>query len=46
MGFGDTTGVLRAGLSADCIVLHHNLFDIDPGQIHQTQMDFTYFQGD
>ncbi|MFD7999545.1 amidohydrolase family protein [Streptomyces mirabilis] len=45
MGLGDTTGTLRTGLSADFVVLNHNLFDIEPGRIHQTQVDSTYFQG-
>lgn len=46
MGLGDTTGAIRTGLSADFIVLNHNLFDIEPGEIHQTQVERTYFQGD
>lgn len=45
MGLEDVTGALRPGLSADFIVLGHNLFDIDPRQIHTTQVDLTYFQG-
>jgi hypothetical protein len=45
MGLADTTGAIRTGLSADFIVLNHNLFDINPGDIHQTQVELTYFQG-
>lgn len=45
MGLADTTGAIRTGLSADFIALNHNLFDIQPGQIHQTQVELTYFQG-
>lgn len=45
MGLGDTTGAIRTGLSADFIVLNHNLFDIEPGHIHNTQVESTYFQG-
>ena len=44
-GLGETTGLIRPGLSADFIVLDRNLFDIEPGQIHQTQVEETYFQG-
>lgn len=44
-GLGDTTGAIRPGLSADFILVNQNLFDIEPSQIHQTQVEFTYFQG-
>jgi predicted amidohydrolase YtcJ len=45
MGLGDITGTIQAGLSADFIVLNHNLFDIEPQTIHQTRVEATYFQG-
>ena len=45
MGLGDTTGAIRTGLSADFVVLNHNLFEIEPGEIHQTQVERTYFRG-
>jgi predicted amidohydrolase YtcJ len=45
MGLGDTTGAIRTGLSADFVVLDQNLFEIEPGRIHQTQVEATYFQG-
>ncbi|MCZ0991722.1 amidohydrolase [Streptomyces diastatochromogenes] len=45
MGLGDTTGAIRTGLSADFVVLNHNLFDVEPGEIHQTQVEYTYFKG-
>ncbi|MGW8765899.1 amidohydrolase [Streptomyces sp. NPDC055815] len=45
MGLGDVAGALRPGLSADFIVLNQNLFDVDPGEIHRTEVDLTYFQG-
>ena len=44
-GLGDTTGAIRPGLSADFVVVDQNLFDIEPDQIHQTQVEATYFQG-
>lgn len=45
VGLGDTIGRIRPGYSADFIVLNHNLFDIRSEQIHQTQVELTYFQG-
>ncbi|CEA07336.1 N-substituted formamide deformylase precursor [Arthrobacter saudimassiliensis] len=45
MGLQDTVGMLRAGLSADFIVLDRNIFTIDPGQIHDTRVQQTYFEG-
>lgn len=45
MGMGDTVGAIAPGRSADFIVLGHNLFDIDPTAIHQTQVLQTYFRG-
>lgn len=45
LGFGDSIGVLAPGKSADFIVLNQNLFDIEPNEIHQTQVELTYFGG-
>lgn len=45
MGLSDTTGSLRTGLSADFIVLDRNLFEIDAGEIHNTVVKQTYFEG-
>jgi len=45
MGLADTTGMIREGLSADFIVVDRNLFEIDPGSIHQTRVLQTYFEG-
>lgn len=45
MGMADTIGALTPGRSADFIVLAHNLFEIEPTAIHQTQVLQTYFQG-
>lgn len=45
MGLGEVTGMIRKGLSADFIVVDRNLFEIDPGSIHETQVLQTYFEG-
>ena len=45
MGLGDKIGTIQPGRSADFIVLNHNLFDIEPNTIHQTQVLATYFEG-
>jgi predicted amidohydrolase YtcJ len=45
MGLGDKVGAIQPGRSADFIVLNHNLFDIEPNTIHQTQVLATYFEG-
>ena len=45
MGMADSVGAIAAGRSADFIVLAHNLFDIEPTQIHQTRVLQTYFRG-
>ena len=45
MGLEDRTGMLRAGLSADFIVLDRNIFTVDPGEIHAVQVQETWFEG-
>lgn len=45
MGLGDKIGAIQPGRSADFIVLNHNLFEIEPNAIHQTQVLATYFEG-
>ncbi|WP_461170821.1 amidohydrolase [Arthrobacter sp. Z1-15] len=45
MGLQERVGMLRAGLSADFIVLDRNIFSIDPGQIHTVQVEQTWFEG-
>ena len=45
IGMGDTVGAIAPGHSADFIVLAHNLFEIEPTQIHETQVLQTYFRG-
>ncbi|MGQ4615156.1 amidohydrolase family protein [Nocardia sp. R7R-8] len=45
IGLGDSIGVLATGRSADFLVLNQNLFDIAPNEIHQTQVEYTYFEG-
>ena len=45
MGLQDQAGMLRAGLSADFIILDRNIFSIDPGQIHGVQVQQTWFEG-
>lgn len=45
MGLGEETGMLRAGLSADFIVLDRDLFASDPAQLHETTVLATYFEG-
>lgn len=45
MGIGDIAGRLAPGFAADFIVLDRNLFDIDPGEIHATTVEQTYFAG-
>lgn len=46
LGVGDVAGRLVPGLSADFIVLDRNLFEIDPAEIHGTQVLRTYFAGE
>lgn len=45
MGMDDIIGTLAPGRSADFIVLNHNLFDIEPTEIHNTKVHQTYFRG-
>ena len=45
MRMDGTVGAIAPGRSADFIVLGHNLFDIEPTAIHQTQVVQTYFRG-
>jgi predicted amidohydrolase YtcJ len=45
IGLEDEIGVLATGRAADFIVLNQNLFDIAPNDIHKTQVEFTYFEG-
>ena len=40
-----TTGSIEVGKSADMIVLNHNLFEIDPTSVHQTEVKTTLFAG-
>ncbi|GAA2360793.1 amidohydrolase [Saccharopolyspora halophila] len=46
IGIGGVAGKLAPGYAADFIVLDRNLFEIDPGQIHDTQVLRTYFAGE
>ncbi len=41
----DVTGSIEVGKSADMIVLNHNLFDIPPTDIHNTEVQQTVFKG-
>lgn len=45
MGLGGVTGRLAPGYAADFLVLDRILFDIDPGDIHATAVEQTYFAG-
>jgi predicted amidohydrolase YtcJ len=45
MGLAQQTGQLSAGMSADFIVLDRNLFDIPIEQVHQIQVQQTWFAG-
>ncbi|MFC7344385.1 amidohydrolase [Saccharopolyspora griseoalba] len=45
LGIGDRTGSLRAGLSADFLVLDRDIFDIPATDIHRTAVQETYFRG-
>lgn len=45
MGLGKVTGTLEEGMSADFIVLNHNLFEIPLDQIHSTKVESTWFEG-
>jgi predicted amidohydrolase YtcJ len=39
------TGSIEVGKSADFIVLNHNLFDIPPSSISDTEVEQTWFEG-
>ncbi|MCO4821197.1 MAG: amidohydrolase [Flavobacteriaceae bacterium] len=39
------TGSIEEGKSADMIVLNHNLFEIEPIEIHKTEVQTTLFKG-
>ncbi|TDL38133.1 amidohydrolase [Kocuria rosea] len=45
MGLGDVTGSLRAGLSADFIVVDRDIFEIPVHEIHRTRVRRTFFAG-
>ena len=45
MGLADETGRLTPGMSADFVVLDHNLFEIPVEQIHATRVRQTWFAG-
>ncbi|WP_231445504.1 amidohydrolase [Brevibacterium zhoupengii] len=45
MGLGEVTGMLRAGMSADFIILDRDLLSADPTQLHETTVLKTYFEG-
>ncbi|XAZ30081.1 amidohydrolase family protein [Paenarthrobacter ureafaciens] len=45
MGLGETVGAIKAGYSADFVLLNHNLFDVPTNAIHKTEVMRTYFQG-
>ena len=44
-GQSQELGSLLPGKKADMIVLDHNIFEVDPMQIHDTQVDITIFDG-
>jgi predicted amidohydrolase YtcJ len=44
--YEDVTGSIKAGKSADMIVLNHNLFEIAVTDIHKTEVERTIFQGE
>ena len=41
----DVTGSIEDGKSADFIILNHNLFEIEPTEIHNTEVQKTIFRG-
>ncbi|HEY4458064.1 MAG TPA: amidohydrolase [Pseudonocardiaceae bacterium] len=45
MGLRREAGRIQEGLSADFVILDHNLFDIPVGRIHDTQVRQTWFAG-
>jgi len=44
-GRSQELGTLTPGKKADMIVLDRNIFDVNPMQIHDTQVDITIFDG-
>ncbi|GER23750.1 hypothetical protein NCCP1664_22450 [Zafaria cholistanensis] len=45
MGLKDVTGMLKAGLAADFIVVDRDIFTVDPSTVHETKVLRTYFEG-
>lgn len=45
LGLSGRTGLIKAGMYADLIVLDRNLFDIPPEQIGDTRVRLTLFEG-
>jgi hypothetical protein len=45
LGLHEQTGSLVTGKSADFIVLNHNLLEIPPEEISDTEVQMTYFEG-
>jgi predicted amidohydrolase YtcJ len=41
----DVTGSIEVGKSADMIILNHNLFEVEPTEIHKTEARKTLFEG-
>jgi len=41
----DDIGSIEVGKYADMIILNHNLFTIDPSEIHKTRVQTTIFKG-
>ena len=41
----DVSGSIEVGKSADFIILNHNLFEIEPTEIHNTEVQKTIFKG-
>jgi predicted amidohydrolase YtcJ len=46
LNMDDLTGSIKVGMSADMIVLGHNLFEIPVTDIHKTEVQRTIFKGD
>jgi len=45
LGLSETTGSLAVGIAADFILLNHNLLEIPPGEISDTRVQKTWFEG-
>jgi predicted amidohydrolase YtcJ len=45
MGIGDRAGSIEVGKLADIIVLNHNIFEIPPEDVSETQVDMTVLDG-